>query len=207
LQSWPIIIAEARPRRAPARLALLAYWAGLCRNGPMTTHRLFFALSPPPPERRRISAAAERVTAAQRAPGRPTAIGQLHLTLAYLGEFEGDEAIARARAVGERVRAAPFSLRIDQAGSFGPTWYLGSASPTPELDAMQAQLAAQLQQAGFTLEERAFHAHVTFQRKAEHALPPTRIAPIRWLVESISLFDSIPSERRYLPLASWPLRD
>jgi len=168
---------------------------------------LFFALSPPPPERRRLSAAAQRVTTAQRAPGRPTATAQLHMTLAFLGEFDDDEPIARARAAGERVRAAPFSIRIDQADSFGPTWYLASAEPAPELAEMQAQLASELAQAGFTLEARPFHAHVTFQRKAEHALPPTRVAPIRWLVESFALFDSIPSERRYLQLATWNLRD
>jgi len=167
---------------------------------------LFFALSPPPPERRRLSAAAQRVTTAQRAPGRPTATTQLHMTLAFLGEFDGDEAIARARAAGDRVRADVFSVRIDQAGSFGSTWFLASAEPAPELAALQAQLASELARAGFALEARAFHPHLTFQRKAEHALPPTRVAPIRWLVENFTLFDSIPNERRYLALASWALR-
>jgi 2'-5' RNA ligase len=166
---------------------------------------LFFALSPPPPERRRLSAAAQRITAAQRAPGRPTATAQFHLTLAFLGEFDDDEAIARARAAGDRVRADVFSVRIDQAGSFGPTWFLASAEPAPELVALQSQVATELAQAGFALEERSFHPHLTFQRKAEHALPPTRMAPIRWLVESFALFDSIPNERRYQQLASWDL--
>ena len=172
----------------------------------MAKHRLFFALSPPPPERRRLSAAAQRVTIAQRAPGRLTPAAQLHLSLAFLGEFEDDEAITRAHAAGDRVRADVFSIRIDQAGSFGPTWFLASAEPAPELLALQSQLASELAQAGFALEERAFHPHLTFQRKAEHALPPTRVAPVRWLVENFTLFDSIPNERRYLQLASWNLR-
>jgi len=133
-------------------------------------------------------------------------MSHLHVTLAFLGEFDDDEAIARARAAGDRVRADVFSMRIDQAGSFGPTWFLASAQPVPELVALQSQLATELAQAGFTLEERAFHPHLTFQRKAEHALPPIRVAPIRWLVENFTLFDSIPNERRYLPLASWNLR-
>jgi 2'-5' RNA ligase len=172
----------------------------------LARHRLFFALSPPPPERRRLSAAAQRVSTAQRAPGRPTSTAHLHLTLAFLGEFDDDEAIARARAAGDRVRAEAFSMRIDQAGSFGPTWFLASAQPTPELMALQSQLAGELAKEGFALEERAFHPHITFQRKAEHALPPTRVAPIRWLVENFTLLDSIPSERRYLQLANWSLR-
>jgi len=167
---------------------------------------LFFALSPSPPVRQRMSAAAQRVGTAQRAPGRPTATAQLHLTLAFLGEFDGDEPIARARAAGDRVRADVFSVRIDQAGSFGPTWYLASAGPAPELVALQSQLASELAHTGFALEARDFHPHLTFQRKAEHALPPTRVAPIRWLVETFTLFESIPNERRYLQLASWNLR-
>jgi 2'-5' RNA ligase len=153
-----------------------------------------------------MSIAAQRISVAQRAPGRQTATAQLHLTLAFLGGCDGDEPIARARAAGDRVRASPFSVRIDQAGSFGPTWFLTSAEPAPELAALQSQLAGELAQEGFALEARAFHPHLTFQRKAEHALPPTRMAPIRWLVETFTLFDSIPSERRYLQLASWNLR-
>jgi 2'-5' RNA ligase len=171
----------------------------------MPKHRLFFALSPPPPERRRLSAAAQRVTSAQRAPGRPTPAAQLHITLAFLGEFEDGDAIARATAAGARVHAPPFSVRIDQAASFGPTWFLASAAPPPELIALESSLRAELATAGFTLEAREFHAHLTFQRKAEHALSPTRIAPIRWHVEAFTLFDSIPNERRYLQLASWNL--
>ena len=172
----------------------------------MAGHRLFFALSPPQPLRQRLSAAAQRVVTAQRAPGRQTATAQLHLTLAFLGELEGDEPIARARAAGDRVRADVFSVRIDQAGSFGSTWFLASAEPPPELVALQSQLASELAQAGFALEARAFHPHLTFQRKAEHALPPMRVAPIRWLAETFTLFESIPNERRYLQLASWNLR-
>jgi RNA 2',3'-cyclic 3'-phosphodiesterase len=171
----------------------------------MARHRLFFALSPPPAERRRLVAAAQRVTAQQRAPGDPTPPAHLHLTLAFLGEFEDEDAIARARAGGERVRGAPFTLQIDQAGSFGPTWFLGSTAPPAELASLQASLAAELTQAGFTLEARSFHPHITFQRKSEHALPPTRIVPVRWAVADFTLFDSIPGERRYLQLASWPL--
>jgi 2'-5' RNA ligase len=172
----------------------------------LATHRLFFAVTPPPPERQRLAKAAERLAAAQRAPGKPTPTAHLHLTLAFLGEFADDEPVARARAAADRVVAAPFPLRIDQAGSFGPNWFLSNATPAPELLALQARLVAELAQCGFTLESRPFVPHITFQRKAEHALPPSRIAPIRWLVEEFALFDSLPNERRYLRLAQWALR-
>src|SRR5687767_2619884 len=118
----------------------------------MAKHRLFFALSPPPAVRRRLAQAAQAVSAEQRAPGRAPLPAQLHLTLAFLGAFDDDEAIARASAAGDRIRAAPFNLRIDQAGSFGPTWFLGSTAPPPELAALQSSLAGELAQAGFALE-------------------------------------------------------
>ena len=171
----------------------------------MATHRLFFALSPPPAIRSRLARAAQGVTKAQRAPGRATATSQLHLTLAYLGEFPDHEAAARARAAGERVRAATFTLEIDQAGSFGPTWFLAIDSPPAALVALHEALGAELVREGFTLEARAFHPHVTFQRGAEHALPPTRVRAIRWEVEAFALLDSFPGEQRYLTLAEWPL--
>ena len=171
----------------------------------MAKHRLFFALSPAPAERRRLVQAAARIAAVQRAPGRPTPAAHLHLTLAFLGDCEDDDAVVRARQAGERVRATPFVLPIDQAASFGPTWFLGSVAPPPELAALQAALGSELAHAGFTLETREFHPHLTIQRKAEHALAPTRIAPIRWPVASFTLFESFPNERRYLQLASWPL--
>lgn len=171
-------------------------------------HRLFFALSPPPWVRSRLARAAQTITEAQRAPGSATASARLHLTLAFLGEFREDEdAVARARAAGERVRALTFTLEIDHAASFGPTWYLGSSTaPPPLLVALHEALGAELVREGFTLETRPFHPHVTFQRRAEHALPPTRVRPIRWDVDSFALLNSIPGEQRYLPLAQWPLR-
>ena len=70
---------------------------------------------------------------------------------------------------------------------------------------LQAALRSELARAGFEREHRAFQPHVTFQRKATHALPPTPIAPIRWPVADFVLFDSQLAPLRYVPLASWML--
>lgn len=172
----------------------------------MATHRLFFALSPPPATRTRLARAAQGVSRAQRAPGLATAPARLHLSLAFLGEFPEDEAVQRASAAGERVRSAAFTLEIDIAESFGPTWFLASTAPPSGLSVLHGALNAELVREGFTLEPRTFHPHLTFQRRAEHAMPRTRVVPIRWDVDGFALFESFPGEQRYLPLAEWPLR-
>jgi len=171
----------------------------------MATHRLFFALSPQPAIRTRLARAAQAVTKMQRAPGLATPTAQLHLTLAFLGEFPDHEAVPRARAAGERVRAAAFTLEIDSAASFGPTWFFAINSPPAALAGLHEALSTELVREGFTLEARAFHPHLTFQRRAEHALPPTRVRPIRGEVESFALLDSFPGGQRYLTWAEWPL--
>jgi len=171
----------------------------------MARHRLFLALSPPPDVRAQLEQASRAVAMAAGGSGRATEAQKLHVTLAFLGNFDDDDAVTRALAAGGATHNAPFALQLDHAASFGPTWFLGStASPQPLLD-LHAALSSELARAGFELERRAFHPHVTFQRNAAYPLPPTRIAPIRWPVADFVLFDSFPAQSRYLPLASWML--
>ena len=168
----------------------------------MAGHRLFFALAPPPA----VCAQLERAAKALSPSPRVTAGEHLQVTLAFLGDFpEASDAPARAMAAAGRTRGESFALVIDQAASFGPTWFLGSSSPPVELAALHASLAAELAREGFALERRAFHPHVTFLRKAGSALPATPIAPIAWRAEHFQLYDSQPGERRYLELGRWPL--
>jgi 2'-5' RNA ligase len=131
---------------------------------------------------------------------------RLHVTLAFLGDFpEASDAPARAMAAAGRTRGESFALVIDQAASFGPTWFLGSSCPPVELAALHASLTAELAGEGFALERRAFHPHLTFLRKAGSALPATPITPIAWHAEDFLLFDSRSTEQRYVELGRWKL--
>ena len=128
------------------------------------------------------------------------------MTLAFLGNFdEGSDAPARAMAAAGRTHGERLALAIDQAASFGPTWFLGPSAPPAELAALHAALSAELAMEGFALERRDFHPHATFLRKAGRPLAATPIAPISWCAEEFVLFDSRPGECRYLELGRWPL--
>jgi 2'-5' RNA ligase len=165
----------------------------------MPGHRLFFALSPPPPVRAKLVQAANAL-------GGACTGEDLHLTLVFLGNFsEGGDAPARARAAAARVRANEFMVALDEAASFGPTWFLGSHAPLAPLLALHESLSVELARAGFALEHRDFHPHVTFRRRAGGALAPTPIAAIDWTARDFGLFDSRAAAGRYVELGRWPL--
>jgi 2'-5' RNA ligase len=149
--------------------------------------------------------AARAVAANAGATGRATAPEQLHITLPFLGDFADDEAVTRASAAASRTRGTPFTLHVNHAASFGPTWFLGSSTPPQALLDLHASLSAELTNAGFEMERRAFHPHVTFLRKAARPLPAAPIPPIHWPVASFVLFDSQPALRSYRLLADWNL--
>ena len=179
--------------------------AQLWRNARMDHRRLFFGLSVPAPLRSALARVAEELRAQAGPTARATAQAQLHLTLAFLGDIRGDEVLARALDAGGRVHASGFTLALDQAAGFGPTWFLAPTVSPPELLALQAALARELAQAGFALERRAFHPHLSVVRRAAHPLPHTAAAPIAWPVADFVLFESRLAEHRYLELARWPL--
>jgi 2'-5' RNA ligase len=112
----------------------------------------------------------------------------IHLTLAFLGEADPE----RAGAAASGVRGARHELPIEQA-RYWPHNHIVWAGPwemPPALAALAGALDRSLAQAGFTLEERAFNAHVTLIRKAraKGALP--LLPAVAWPVEDFALMRS-----------------
>ena len=99
----------------------------------------------------------------------------LHLTLAFLGEIpEG-----RAPQLGELLAALPappLALRFSQAGPLSPEEGLWALFPEecPALFALQGELAARLEGAGFPLPRRPFRPHVTLARRVAFPGPAPR---------------------------------
>ena len=148
--------------------------------------RLFFAIWPP-------QAAAESLhrwalQAQHETGGRVTRADTIHLTLAFLGEAEPEGAAAAASSV----RAARHELPIEQARYWPHNHivWVGPREMPPALAAMAGALSGSLSKGGFTLEARAFHAHVTLIRKAraQGALPP--LPAVAWPVEKFALVRS-----------------
>src|SRR3546814_17509991 len=86
------------------------------------------------------------------------------------------------------VRMAPFTLSLDQAGSFrnnrNVPWWLGPRKTPPELSRLHDRLRDAMLRTDTPIERMRFAPHLTIMR-ADCALPPTPIAPIEWCVDEI----------------------
>jgi 2'-5' RNA ligase len=170
--------------------------------------RVFFALWPDAGARDALSSLA-RDTAAQ-AEGRAPSTGNLHLTLAFLGDVAA-ERIGALHAIGSAVASAvhPFTLTLDRVGAFGDGGMAsaGASAPPRELQRLVQLLTGALAQEGFPTERRAFHPHVTLARRCRRPAGTGTIVSIAWSVERITLNASELSPRgpRYRKLGAWPL--
>lgn len=160
-------------------------------------HKLFFALWPDEDTR----AALARLQPL--APGRAIAPAKLHLTLAFLGQ-QPAEALAPLLAILEALPVPDLPLRIDCLGYFQRpriAW-AGMSAPPPALLAMQAELMARLEAAGFSAATHGqFKPHVTLAREATSAPPAIPFAPVPWHAAEVALVESFPSGI-YHPIAA-----
>jgi 2'-5' RNA ligase len=114
----------------------------------------------------------------------------LHLTLAFIGEYGDLDGVLDAM---ETVRFFPFSLTMEKTGCFGDLWWTGFAD-SKALDNLVKNLRHALADAGIPYDKKKFKAHCTILRKAVYAKgsepPQVRIAPVRMCAERISLMRS-----------------
>ena len=150
--------------------------------------RLFFAIWPPPEAARALAEWAEVVRGL--AGGRGTTEGNIHLTLAFLGQAEPERAIAAAR----RVNGTPHRLPIEQARYVNHMVWVGPHEMPAALGALQTRLAMELFREEFILERRPFAAHVTLIRKARGSVLPA-LPAIDWPVNEFVLMSSSLSPR------------
>ncbi|MGA7986367.1 MAG: RNA 2',3'-cyclic phosphodiesterase [Burkholderiales bacterium] len=135
--------------------------------------RLFFALWPPREAASALHAWATR--ACRQTGGRVTRAETIHLTLAFLGEIEASR-ISSLKSIGRASGGKAHVLPIEQARYWkhnGIVWAGPNEIPAP-LAALDVDLRNNLEREGFSLESRAFAAHVTLIRKAREpgaALP------------------------------------
>ena len=169
--------------------------------------RLFFAL-PLPPRMQEALGIWDRAHPGIRGWCRP---GDLHLTLAFLGELPPDalpglEDAARAVAAGHR----PFTLRTAGLDGFADARrarviWLG-LEPCPVLEGLAADLRRALVARGVPFDPKPFRPHLTLARlrrpRPAGAFPPP--APGTFPAERIVLFESR-QPAGYLPLRAWPL--
>ena len=99
--------------------------------------------------------------------GRFTLPENLHLTLAFLGECDQYQLDVAISAMNE-LHFEPFDLRIEGMGTFkqrgGDLWWAG-VQKCDELMTLQRDLARELRQQGFELEQRKYKPHITLGRQ------------------------------------------
>jgi len=151
--------------------------------------RLFFALWPPPAAASALHDWARR--AARQSGGRVTRAETIHLTLAFLGEIE-EARISSLKSLARASGGEAHALPIEQARYWKHNrivWAGPNEIPVALMN-LTGYLVSQLERKGFSLESRAFQAHVTLIRKAREPreLPP--LPQIDWPVVDFVLVRS-----------------
>ncbi len=122
--------------------------------------------------------------------GNCTASENLHLTLAFIGEYSDPDHVLEAM---NAVSFSPFSLKLDGFGCFGDLLWAGLSESRP-LDAVVRRLRRSLSGAGIPYDRKRFSPHITLIRRAAYPgsgkFPAVRIPPSEMTVRRISLMRS-----------------
>jgi len=104
--------------------------------------------------------------------GRYSPPENLHLTLAFIGEYGNPDDVIDAL---NSVPFEPFPLRLDGLGNFGDLYWAGIADNTP-LTTFVKRLRHALADRNIPFDRKRFSPHITLVRKAEYygetPLPP-----------------------------------
>ena len=104
--------------------------------------------------------------------GRYSPPENLHLTLAFIGEYGNPDAVMDALA---SVPFEPFPLRLDRLGNFGDLYWAGIAD-NPQLATFVKRLRRALADRNIPFDRKRFSPHITLVRRAEYygetPLPP-----------------------------------
>lgn len=168
----------------------------------MATDRLFFALRPDAAAMKRIHELAQRMQAEHQLDGEPLLPEHLHVTLQFLGNFDGfpPGLVAGADAMGRKLRAAPFEVAFDRVVSFrrkrNPPLVLCRDELCAPLAVLRRQLGAEPTQ--------AYKPHVTllYDRRM---VSEEEVASISWKATEVLLIHSLIGRKRHEVLGRYPL--
>lgn len=126
--------------------------------------------------------------------GRVSPAKNLHLTLVFLGEVADAGPVASAL---DGLEHAAFGLEVVGFGHFGRRVFFAEVQLTPELAALQADMARRMERLGFAGEERPYHPHLTLARsKVAMAIGPRIVErwaePRRFAADEVVLYRSRP---------------
>lgn len=110
----------------------------------------------------------------------------LHLTLAFIGEYPDVQPVLDALSA---VAFRPFELSLEGMGRFGDLWWAGMRDSVP-LTAVVRRLRRALAENAIPFDKKRFSPHITLLRKASGALPGIVPEPASMTVTVLSLMRS-----------------
>ena len=118
--------------------------------------------------------------------GKYTSEENLHLTLAFIGEYPNAEPVLDALS---SVTFRPFELSLEGMGRFGDLWWAGMRDSAP-LSALVRRIRRALAENNIPFDKKRFSPHITLIRKASGALPGITPEPASMIVTALSLMRS-----------------
>ena len=111
----------------------------------------------------------------------------LHLTLAFIGEYPDPDLVLD---VIHALPVEPFELSLDGFGNFGNLWWTG-LERSDALNSYVKSLRHGLADAGIPFDRKRFSPHITLVRKADFIIPPQiQVPEAAMTVDHICLFRS-----------------
>lgn len=112
----------------------------------------------------------------------------LHLTLAFIGEFPDPDDVLDMLS---SVEFPSFSLTLEGIGTFGDLWWAG-VQPSPALDTLARRIRRILAENRIPFDRKKFSPHITLLRKAvvTSGIPGIRVPAVNMTVDHFSLIRS-----------------
>lgn len=118
--------------------------------------------------------------------GNYTRTENLHLTLAFIGEYGDPDAVSEALAA---VPLEPFRLALRGYGNFGNLYWAG-LEDSDRLSAYVKRLRRALAENGIPFDRKIFSPHITLLRQASEGIPKLRVPSVAMEVRRVSLMRS-----------------
>ena len=147
--------------------------------------RLFIAINISP-EMKDALTDAQRIMYDCGVRGNFTSEENLHLTLAFIGEYPNAETVMDAIS---DVKFTPFELVLDGVGRFDDLWWAG-LQDSAALVAVVRRVRRALAENEIPFDRKRFSPHITLIRKASRDAAGIAIAPETMTVRTISLMSS-----------------
>ena len=95
--------------------------------------------------------------------GRETPEENMHLTLAFIGDFDDPDYV---KSVVDSIEIRPFDITLSGIGAFGDLWWAGIEQSAP-LQSVARRLRRALSGADIPFDRKKFSPHITLIRKPE----------------------------------------